>query len=90
MEEAMKGGIDFYFTRYLKVVSPGNRDSVIPPKYFKDAIEVVVEKEVLHHPSDQQPGKEEYEEPVNEDLIDDQDIQPESSRPLTNRKPLTP
>ena len=36
----MKGGVEFFFTRHLQVVSPGDRSGVIPPRFFKDAVKV--------------------------------------------------
>ncbi|KAJ2911870.1 hypothetical protein MD484_g8545, partial [Candolleomyces efflorescens] len=88
--KAMEGGIDFYFTRYLKVVSPGNRDSVISPKYFKDAIEVTVEKEVLHPMSPEQLGPEEHGEPMTKEPYSDRDLQLTPLPKPRRKKPLTP
>lgn len=40
MEEAMKQGVEFFLTRDLRVVSPGDANGVIRPSLFKDAVRV--------------------------------------------------
>lgn len=36
----MKQGVEFFLTRHIQVVSPGNADGVILPQLFKDAVRV--------------------------------------------------
>lgn len=39
IEKAIKDGIEFYVSKNGVILSPGNQDGIIEPKYFKDVVE---------------------------------------------------
>mgnify|MGYP001476107089 CR=1 FL=1 len=51
LEAAILGGVEFFFTQKLRIISPGDGAGVIRPEFFRDAVKITVAKKALKPPT---------------------------------------